>query len=589
MICMFRRLFLASLLICLVSATCWSSDRSENLREAISKIELGRYTEAATPLEQVLARDDSDPLGHMALGVMYLHTGKLNDAKTEFQNVLSTWPDDWHAHYALGLISMMEFHPTDADREFAAAAAAPESHSDLASLRAYMACIRGIVPVANQTVRSSLTTQIAAMTAIKVGRSSEAKSLLLEVLRAPAPPGFAETRAPLPTFNPEQPITVPGGKFVWKPVVRQDAHTVSGVITLRADAARLSDVAFVTLYVDDVCNSVTNCSPFEFSWDTTTCSNGLHNIRIEAKGPGGGVVSSKSVAVRIANSGGKGAFKESAEDADLVSKLWEFMRLGSSRKLAHYQLAKLYIKSGERDNAIKELEDTVAIDPGFMDARGMLNGLRGWDLHFVEAWRGKPGSKMIALTFDDGPNERTAEMLEQLAKLQVHATFFLVGFRAEAQPDLVKAMVSAGHEIENHTYTHPNLTTLTSDEVELELSRSAAVLHSLCGKPVRYFRPPGGHANDATKEAAVRQGFTGVFWTILCSPYEGSRYMDMADHVINSACDGAIILMHNGEPAATSSLPKIVSTLRAKGYRFVTLTELLASGVAPPPVTSAKR
>lgn len=576
-----RPLLAISLLVSLISAPCWSSDRSANLREAISKIEIGRYDEAKPSLEQVLSRDESDPLGRLALGVAYLHTGKLSKAKGEFQRILSTNPDEWHAHYALGLIALMEFHPADAERQFAFVAKAPEAQADLASLRAYMAYVRGKSPASGLPGSGALGTETSGMAALKAGRRDEAKSLLLEVLKAPAPPGFGETRAPLPTFNSEQPITVPGGKFEWKPVERTDARVVSGTVTLNADANRISDVAFVSLYVDDSCTSVTNCSPFQFSWDTTASPNGLHHIKIEAKGNSGTLISSKSLWVKVSNAG-SGTSTTGADDAELSAKLWDCIKLSPSRKLAHYNLGKLYMQSGDRENAIKELEYAVAVDPKFMDARSLLNKQRGWGTRYVEAWRGKPGSKMIALTFDDGPNERTAEMLEMLAKLKVPATFFVVGFRAELQPDLIKAMQAGGHEVENHTYTHPNLTTLNADEVELELSRNAAVIHSITGKEVKYFRPPGGHANAATKEAAGRQGFTGVFWTILCSPYEGSRYGSMADHVINTACDGAIVLMHNGEPAATSGLPKIVNTLRERGYKFVTLSELLASGVTPP-------
>ena len=581
---MIRRLFAISLFVILASTPGWSNDRSQNLREAISKIELGRYNDAAAFLGQALARDDSDPLGHMALGIAYLHTGKLSEAGAEFKYVLSVAPDEWRARYALGMIAMMENRSTDAESQFARLADVPDAQGDLASLRGYLDFAKGkSFAVGSSAESSPLARETAAMAALKAGKRDEAGEMLIQALRQPGPPGFAETRAPLPTFDAKQPVAVPGGKFVWKPIEKKDAPVVSGVITLKADANRLSEVSFLSLYVDDACISVTNYSPYQFLWDTTTYPNGLHNIKIEAKGSGGSVVSTKSVQVRIANAGVKGRWKINPEDADLVSRLWNCIRLGASRKLAHYNLAKIYLQSGDRENAIKELEFTVAADPYYLDARSLLNGLRRWSAQYTEAWRGKPGSKLVALTFDDGPNERTAEMLDMLAKLKVQTTFFLVGFRAEAQPDLVKAMAAAGHEIENHTYTHTILTTLSADEVESELSKNAAILHSLTGKEARYFRPPGGHVNAATKEAAARQGFTSVFWTVLCSPYEGSRYVNLADYVINHACDGAIILMHNGEPATTSSLPRIVNKLRAKGYRFVTLSELLANGTAPPP------
>lgn len=583
MIRTFYRLLAIFSFVILVSAPGWSNDRSQNLREAVSKIELGKYTDAAANLAQVLAQDDTDSVGHMALGVAYLHCGKLSEAEAQFKSVLSVCPDEWHARYALGMIAMLQGRIKDAETHFGYLSRISEAQAELASLRAYLDFLKGSSFAVSSSDESPLAIQTAAMAAIKSGKRDEAEALLLRSLKQPAPPGFAETRAPLATFDSKHPAAVPGGKIVWKPVERKDAPVVSGSIALRADANRLSEVSFVSLFVDDACVSVKNYSPFEFSWDTTAYSNGLHNVRIEAKGPGGSLISTKSITVRVANAGSRCTSAISSGDSDVVERLWNCTKLSASRKLAHYQLAKMYLQSGDRESAVTELEYTVASDPHYLDARSLLNGLRRWGTTYSEAWRGKPGSKMVALTFDDGPNERTAEMLEMLARLKVPATFFLVGFRAEAQPDLVKAMVAEGHEVESHTYTHTILTTLNADEVECELSKNEAVLHSLTGREIRYFRPPGGHANAATKEAAARQGLTGIFWTVLCSPYEGSRYVSMADHVINNACDGAIILMHNGEPAATSSLPKIVNDLRAKGYRFVTLSELLANGTAPLP------
>jgi peptidoglycan/xylan/chitin deacetylase (PgdA/CDA1 family) len=112
--------------------------------------------------------------------------------------------------------------------------------------------------------------------------------------------------------------------------------------------------------------------------------------------------------------------------------------------------------------------------------------------------------------------------------------------------------------------------------VEAELSKNAAIIRAITGKPSLYFRPPGGHASKSTIEASTRLGLTGVFWTLLCSPYEGAKSGGLADYVIKNASDGAIVLMHNGEPGTTAALPKIVVELKAKGYKFVTISELLS-------------
>ncbi len=237
------------------------------------------------------------------------------------------------------------------------------------------------------------------------------------------------------------------------------------------------------------------------------------------------------------------------------------------------------MESGHRRSAIGHFEYAVAYQPSFRDARELLNGLLGRRSECVQLRRGSPGSRTIALTFDDGPNECTVDTLDVLDRLQIPATFFLVGFRAEAQPELVKAIQAGGHQVENHTYTHPNLTTLSSEQAGAELAKCAAVISAITGKSPAYFRPPGGHSNETTRRAAAAQGLTEVFWTIICSPYEGSRYRWLAEHVIGNATDGAIVLMHNGEPAATAALPMIADELRKQGYRFVTISELVSAGI----------
>jgi len=571
-----RRYVAFLVLIALGVVPCMADDYAQLAGDAVSKIELGRCDQASSLIAEILARDENDLIGRTALAVAYLHTGRLSQSEREFQRLLSVTPDDWHARYALGLIALLRENDVEAKAQLARLDAVPEAREDLDALRGYLDFVNGkAAPVAAKNRRASpLSAQMEATAASRSGDRSRAISLLSD-LTATDPPGFEEIRAPIATFEAARPIALQGGTFTWRPAKPRNVPTVSGTTTLYADTKKLSDVHFVSLYVDDKCAAITNYEPFKFDWDTTGTPNGLHHIRIEAKTNGGAAVTDKSVWVRVSNQGV--SVTASPEVARLRERLWNCIHISGSRKLAHYRLAKLYLESNDRDSAITHLEATAALDPSFLDARKLLNDLRGWRPLYVEVRKGSPGSKMVALTFDDGPNERTAEMLDVLTKLNVPATFFLVGFRAQLQPELVKALASAGHEIENHSYTHTNLTTLSADQVEVELSRCAAAIHAITGKTTRYFRPPGGHANAAVKQAAARQGFTGIFWTVLCSPYEGAKYESLSESVIKGATDGAIILMHNGEPATTSALPEIVRVLRMRGYRFVTLSELLGS------------
>ena len=117
--------------------------------------------------------------------------------------------------------------------------------------------------------------------------------------------------------------------------------------------------------------------------------------------------------------------------------------------------------------ALARIESVVAIDPQF---RSAYASLKEYNKKYVGMgngyWRGQTSEKLIALTLDDGPNPlkyRTPALLDMLRTLQVKATFFIVGARAEANPDLIQRMDAEGHEIANHSYSHPNLTFLTPD------------------------------------------------------------------------------------------------------------------------------
>ncbi|HET6454852.1 MAG TPA: polysaccharide deacetylase family protein [Armatimonadota bacterium] len=550
-----------------------ADDYTQTLKTAVSKLELGQYDAAAGGAEQLLIRNQKDTLAHMLLGVVYLHVGRFDEAQAQLKQVTENKPDEWRAYYALGLLDVLRRRPADADIHFDYAWKFPEARPELSALRGYLAFLDGTPP--KQTGETPLDKQTAGMAALKAKKKDQARALLSDIFKTPAPPGFFENRQPIVTFDPKQPIALPGGKLTWKPVAPKDAPTVNGVVTLKADASKAKDTYFVIVYVDDAMAGMTNCYPFEFQWNTANYPNGLHRIKVEAKNQAGGIVSTKSVWVTIANLEPRNiAPAEQGDVADLTQRLWDCMRVGESKKSAHYRVARLDLEAGDTRNAIKQLEYVAAYQANYMDATKLLNRLRGRKLEYSEIKEGKPGGKRIALTFDDGPNENTPAMLEVLDKLGVRATFFIVGFRAEEQPALVRAMVASGHEIENHTYSHPRLTTLTPDEAEAEVAKGAAVITAITGRSSKYFRPPGGHADADTKQAAGRQGFTGVFWTLSVSAFEGARYEALADYVIKNATDGAIIAMHNGEPATTSALPKIVEALRAKGFRFVTLSEM---------------
>lgn len=188
----------------------------------------------------------------------------------------------------------------------------------------------------------------------------------------------------------------------------------------------------------------------------------------------------------------------------------------------------------------------------------------------------------LALTFDDGPHPAfTDRLLRVLRQERVAATFFVVGKQAELYPRLLQDMSRQGHELANHTQHHLNLTTLTPDRVKQELDDTRALIEWASGKPNRFFRPPGGRYNEATLDAASGAGYRMVMWTVFPRDHGGPTSQEIHARVMADARDGGVVLMHSGVEATLEALPRIIHDLRAKGFHFLTISELLEERIDP--------
>ena len=193
-------------------------------------------------------------------------------------------------------------------------------------------------------------------------------------------------------------------------------------------------------------------------------------------------------------------------------------------------------------------------------------------------WRGPDRAKGVALTFDDGPSpEHTPKVLAMLDEARVKATFFVIGRKAEAHPDLVRAIAERGHAIGVHSYAHDRLFSLRSPRVvRADLVRAVDVLERITGERPTMFRPPIGHTNPRIAREASRLHLDLVGWSI--RGLDGlalARADHVADRVIRRLDDGAIVLLHDAaerddrEPASLAALPRILSAMRARGLAGV--------------------
>jgi peptidoglycan-N-acetylglucosamine deacetylase len=200
---------------------------------------------------------------------------------------------------------------------------------------------------------------------------------------------------------------------------------------------------------------------------------------------------------------------------------------------------------------------------------------------FVDAIvRGPLLARGVALTFDDGPDPRTTPMvLDALDKEGAKATFFLIGRKAEAHPDLVRDMQRRGHEVGLHSYDHPRTFSLRSEEfVRTDLLRGIEVLQGITGRRPLFFRPPIGHTNPIIARVVDALDLVTVGWSV--SARDGVKSAiprQVVNRVRRGLCDGAIVLMHDASergshvPAGVIALPEVLREAYRAQLPLVTL------------------
>lgn len=187
--------------------------------------------------------------------------------------------------------------------------------------------------------------------------------------------------------------------------------------------------------------------------------------------------------------------------------------------------------------------------------------------------------KVIALTFDDGPNPNTTPtILHTLAENNIKATFFMVGKGAGAYPAIAKQVAAAGHEIGNHSFDHPQLSSLTPAQMTDQITRTSLNIYRATGKLPDFIRPPYG-AVSQTVGATLNMPL--IQWDIDTDDWATTNPAAIVSKVQANAHSGAIILMHDTHPQSVAALPGVISYLKQQGYQFKTVNELLGDRLLP--------
>ena len=199
----------------------------------------------------------------------------------------------------------------------------------------------------------------------------------------------------------------------------------------------------------------------------------------------------------------------------------------------------------------------------------------------------------IAMTFDDGPSaEYTGTLLDELKKRNLKATFFLVGQCVVEHPLLVKRMVDEGHEVANHSWSHPAFAKMSDSAVRNELQKTQDAIVAACGVKPTQMRPPYGSITAAQKRwISQDMGLQVILWSVDPLDWKKPGENAVRSRIVNGAADGAIILAHDIHGSTVRAMPETFDQLLAKGYKFATVSELLAMelpAAAPTPRIVAK-
>ncbi len=221
---------------------------------------------------------------------------------------------------------------------------------------------------------------------------------------------------------------------------------------------------------------------------------------------------------------------------------------------------------------------------GATSVAGMAWAVRGRasSVFAPSVWHGPSARQSIALTFDDGPSEGTAQVLSVLREFGVPATFFQCGANVARLPDMARAVAQAGHEIGNHSYAHPLYCRYLPRAIREDLERAQQTIEAVTGHRPAWFRAPFGVRWFGMREAQRRLGLGGVMWTVIGYDWK-LKAEQVAGQIARRTSNGAIICLHDGRElrvtpeigVTVEALRRAIPELLERGYKFETVSRLL--------------
>jgi peptidoglycan/xylan/chitin deacetylase (PgdA/CDA1 family)/Tfp pilus assembly protein PilF len=598
-----------------------ASPRDTAAAWALHVLEGSRYFEATQAAGQLMAVAPSDAGAYQVRATIALHIGDIGQATRDFRaaRAREAHPDPLTA-YGLALCAMYRKDYPEATTDLATAGqGVDDDHKSQVTLaRVVLLAAKGdpngAIQTAN-TLDNPAAKELAALASYHISEKNGLpmlESFLADSARNGVPQvvepvglrilGAVGSGTPLEPSVVELPLQAMLSTRLEAGVSGQAAdrrHALAGVVKLSPPTALElgGGQAMVSLSADGKLIGMVNSAPYSFNWDTTTVTNGPHTLIWSADNPNGSPLGQATRTVYVVNKEAVTAQSDPLPDT-LQARIWKLLIIHPAYKVAEYLMAISEARAGDKNEANDHFLVAAALDPTYKDGGARVKSLfagvapanfplpKGVKLpstgsiagenHTEGLWVGNPKKYEIALTFDDGPYATdTPPLLDALRAAHAPATFFIVGMRAVETADVVRRMASEGDDVEDHSYSHPNLDEALPNHIREEVLRGAVVVRSLAGHWPSFFRPPGGDADPRVLAAARECGLSGAFWTVdALSAEETGSPAAVTKWVVSHARPGAIILMHNGTASSTAAIPSMVRELRARGYRLVTLRQL---------------
>ena len=342
---------------------------------------------------------------------------------------------------------------------------------------------------------------------------------------------------------------------------------------------------FVTLHLDGKLRELLTAPPFQFTLDAAMMQPGEHILLARAYNEQGTLLESVSRRVITADGPALLPAVTPGQATALRARMMALTMPEPERLSLYISMGYWWMEIGEVPQAIDALERAVALNPYNQQVTSTLQDLyrqRGL-LELANGGEFKEGpatAKRIALTFDDGPNPLyVPAILESLARYQARATFFFVGKMVQRYPGLARDIIANGHEVANHTYSHPNVTTLTSQQLLREVLLCRSAIKDTTGRDTVLFRPPGGNIDAEVVKGLRSLNYQIAYWSINAGEYRKMTAANQTAAILARIRPGSILLLHCGPVDGTMDiLPDLLEGIYQRGYSCVTVTELLRDG-----------